>query len=139
MKISNFNNSNWIAITRIERETEYIPCICIAIEIQTILHVSFDATECVWLSDWQIKQFITELKELDITRNGVAVLESPNVFFCSISNLDNLGHLYLKVKMSNGSESDEYYKLETGFEIDAGNIHGIINGFRELIEEKKID
>lgn len=135
MKISNFNNSNWIAITRIERETEYIPCIRIAIEIKTILHVSFDETEHVWLSDWQIKQFITELQELDITRKGVAVLECPNEFLCSISNLDKLGHLYLTVKMVSGKGPEEYYKLETGFEIDAGNIHGIINGFRELIEE----
>ncbi len=137
MKISNSSNSNWISLTRIESETKYVPGIYVAIRINTILQVSFDATEQVWIEKWRIEKFIAELQELDITRNGTAVLEStsPNKFLCSISNLDNLGHLYLKVKMSNGEETGEYYKLETGFEIDAGNIYGIINGFQELIEK----
>lgn len=137
MKISSSNNSNWISITGMEMETEYVPGVCVSIEINTILQVSFDATEQVWVEKWRIEKFIAELQDLDITRNSTAVLEStsPNKFLCSISNLDNLGHLYLKLKMSSDSESDEYYKLETGFEIDAGNISGIINGFQELIEE----
>lgn len=136
MRIANANNSNWVSITKVDSETEYYPCICIKIDIESVLKVSMREYETFWFENWKVQDFIKELVALEASRKGIAKLATePEAFECTIGSLNEIGQMYIELKLNKRKYLDEYYKLEIGFEIDAGLLNTIINDFTALLNE----
>lgn len=136
MRITNANNSNWGSITKIDNETKFYPSICIEIVIESVLKITMRKTEIFWIENWKVEEFIKELKAIEASRKGVAKLATePEEFECVIGSLNEIGQMYIELKLNKRKYLDEYYKLEIGFEIDAGLLNTIIYDFTALLND----
>lgn len=136
MRITNANNSNWVSINKIDSETKFYPSICVEFNIESVLKITMRKTEIFWIENWKVEEFIKELKALEVSRKGVAKLASePEAFECTIGFLNDIGQMYIELKLNKRKYLDEYYKLEIGFEIDAGLLNTIIYDFTALLND----
>lgn len=137
MRIANANNSNWVSINKIDSETKFYPSICVEFIIESVLKITMRKTEVFWIENWRVEEFIKELKILEISRKGKATLNGmgKDELECKIASLDDTGSIYIELKLNKQKYLDEYYKLEIGFEIDAGLLNTIINDFTALLNE----
>lgn len=136
MRIANSNNSNWFSITKIDSETKFYPSICIEIVIESVLKINMRKTEIFWIENWIVEEFIKELKALEASRKGVAKLATvPEAVEFTIGSLNEIGQMYVELKLNKRKYLDEYYKLEIGFEIDAGSLNTIIYDFTALLND----
>ncbi|MBW7913660.1 MAG: hypothetical protein H3C54_08195 [Taibaiella sp.] len=115
------------------------PSVCVDVTIMSAANLSFKNKEWIWIENHEVESFIEQLKKLDDTRKGEAVLRSmgPRDMELVIYSKDERGHLEILLKLYKDDREGYgfgHFNIEIGFEIDAGSIGQIIQNFRELID-----
>lgn len=138
MTILDDNRLKKIAFSKVGSENCQYPSIQVDIEIKTNLLQGKFAS--IWFDEVSVDRFLSELKQLDETRNGEATLKSmsPDECVLIIRNIDALGHLgvILKISASKGYDYERqvnFHDLEIGYEIDPtslGNIQAELKKMR---------
>jgi hypothetical protein len=89
-----------VRLTVVETETERYPSVALAVQLLG-RHISADGVT-VWIDEAGIGTFIGQLRELDRTRRGKAVLSgmSPGAFELALEAVGSRGHLIASVSVS---------------------------------------
>lgn len=135
MKIESNDKKSYLNIEYIDCEIERYPSVCVAITVQ---NGDFrGSNKDVWIELDLLKKFIDNLKILEKTRRGSALLNSmsPEEFEIKIETYDLSGHMILNYKISQYTHhipKTKVISLTGGFELDVSFFINIISDFIHL-------
>lgn len=137
MKIVSEDRKSFIEIAFIESEKERMPSIKVSVSIQNEAFAG--ALNSTWIEIDELNNFLLNMDEIDIKRNGKAHLcsMSPCEFILDFETFDKLGHIKVVYSVTKLISYPFFRELSLngGFDIDLSEFSNIVKSFRKLISE----